>query len=128
MLVLTFQIGHDRLALDIRRIREVVPRVQLNRVAAAPLGIPGYFNARAEYQFVGSRYSDVQNSPGAKMEAYHIVNGQIGWEKDNLKIYAFARNLLDERPLSYAFTYAPGATVNYVGRGRVVGVGTSVTW
>lgn len=98
------------------------------RVAAAPLGLPGYFNARAEYQFVGSRYSDVQNSPGAKLEAYHIVNGQIGWEKDNFKVYAFGRNLLDERPLSYGFTYAPGATVAYVGRGRVIGVGTTVTW
>lgn len=123
------------LASGVRNGNEVpqVPSFTANvalsyRVAAAPLGIPGYFNARAEYQFVGSRYSDVQNSPGAKMEAYHIVNGQIGWEKDNLKVYGFARNLLDERPLSYAFTYAPGATVNYVGRGRVIGVGTSVTW
>ncbi len=98
------------------------------RVAAGAVGLPGYFTVKADYQFVGSRYADVQNSQGAKMEAYNIVNGQIGWENDTVKVYAFGRNLLDERPLSYSFSYAPGATVAYVGRGRVIGVGTSVTW
>ncbi|GGC66010.1 TonB-dependent receptor [Chelatococcus reniformis] len=96
------------------------------RVAAAALGLPGEIAARADYQLVGARYSDVQNS--AELEAYHIVNSQIGWEKDGVKIYAFGRNLLDERPVSYGFTYAPGATALYVGRGRVLGLGASMTW
>jgi chemotaxis-related protein WspB len=43
MLVLTFQIGNDRLALDIRRVREVVPRVQLERIAASPPWLAGVF-------------------------------------------------------------------------------------
>jgi chemotaxis-related protein WspB len=43
MLVLTFQIGNDRLALDIRRVREVVPRVQLERVAGSPAWLAGLF-------------------------------------------------------------------------------------
>lgn len=43
MLVLTFQIGNDRLALDIRRIHEVVPRVQLQRMAGSPPWLAGLF-------------------------------------------------------------------------------------
>ena len=43
MLALTFQIGSDRLALDIRRVREVVPRVNLERVAASPSWLAGLF-------------------------------------------------------------------------------------
>src|SRR4051794_17056636 len=43
MLVLTFQIGNDRLALDTRRVREVVPRVQLDRPAGSPAWLAGMF-------------------------------------------------------------------------------------
>jgi chemotaxis-related protein WspB len=43
MLVLNFQIGNNRLALDIRRVREVVPRVQLQRVAGSPPWLAGLF-------------------------------------------------------------------------------------
>lgn len=43
MLVLTFQIGDNRLALDIHRVREVVPRVALRRPAASPDWLAGLF-------------------------------------------------------------------------------------
>jgi chemotaxis-related protein WspB len=43
MLVLTFQISTDRLALDVRRVREVVPRVRLQRVAGGPPWLAGIF-------------------------------------------------------------------------------------
>ena len=43
MLVLTFQIGSQRLAIDIHRVREVVPRVQLQRVAGSPAWLAGLF-------------------------------------------------------------------------------------
>jgi chemotaxis signal transduction protein len=43
MLVLTFQVGKDRLALDIRRVREVVPRVELARAAGSPPWLAGSF-------------------------------------------------------------------------------------
>jgi chemotaxis-related protein WspB len=48
MLVLTFQIGNDRLALDIRRVREVVPRVRLERVAGSPPWLAGLFVYRGK--------------------------------------------------------------------------------
>jgi chemotaxis-related protein WspB len=43
MLVLTFQIGDDRLALDVRQVCEVVPRVRLQRVAFSPAWLAGVF-------------------------------------------------------------------------------------
>jgi chemotaxis-related protein WspB len=43
MLVLTFQIGNNRLALDVRRVREVVPRVRLQPVGSAPPWLAGVF-------------------------------------------------------------------------------------
>jgi chemotaxis-related protein WspB len=43
MLVLTFQIGSNRLALDVRRVREVVPRVRLQPIGSAPAWLPGVF-------------------------------------------------------------------------------------
>src|SRR5579883_3328716 len=43
MLALTFQIGPNRLALDVRRAREVVPRVHLEPVAGGPDWLAGLF-------------------------------------------------------------------------------------
>jgi chemotaxis-related protein WspB len=41
MLALTFQVGPHRLALDIRRVREVVPHVPLQPLAGAPPWLAG---------------------------------------------------------------------------------------
>ncbi len=46
MLALTFQIGNDRMALDIRRVVEVVPRVRLQRPALSPPWLAGLFVCR----------------------------------------------------------------------------------
>jgi chemotaxis-related protein WspB len=43
MLVLTFQIGSTCLALDVRRIHEVVPRVRLQQLACGPPWMAGVF-------------------------------------------------------------------------------------
>jgi chemotaxis-related protein WspB len=43
MLVLTFQVGREPLALDIRRVREVLPRVRLQSVSGAPDWLAGAF-------------------------------------------------------------------------------------
>ncbi len=43
MLVLTLQIGDDRLALDARRVKEVVPRVRLRPLAGCPPWLAGVF-------------------------------------------------------------------------------------
>ena len=36
MLALTFQVGPDRVAVDVRRVREVVPRVRLTPAVGRP--------------------------------------------------------------------------------------------
>jgi chemotaxis-related protein WspB len=43
MLALTFQVGRDRVAVDVRRVREVVPRVHLQTPAGAPAWLAGLF-------------------------------------------------------------------------------------
>ena len=48
MLALVFQIGSDRLALDVRRIKEVVPRVHLQTLACSPSWLAGTFVYRGQ--------------------------------------------------------------------------------
>lgn len=48
MLALTFQIGADRVALDVRRVRRVVPRVQLAPAPAGVRGLAGQFVYRGQ--------------------------------------------------------------------------------
>jgi chemotaxis-related protein WspB len=48
MLVLTFQVGSHRLALDVRRVHEVVPAVRLQSVAYNPPWLAGVFIYRGQ--------------------------------------------------------------------------------
>lgn len=43
MLALTFQIGADRVAVDVRRVREVLPRVRLTPALGGPAWMAGAF-------------------------------------------------------------------------------------
>jgi chemotaxis-related protein WspB len=43
MLALIFQVGRDKVAVDVRRVREVVPRVRLSTVNGGPAWIAGVF-------------------------------------------------------------------------------------
>ncbi len=46
MLFLLFELGHDRYAVDVRQIAEVLPLVELKRIPQAPPEIAGVFNHR----------------------------------------------------------------------------------
>jgi chemotaxis-related protein WspB len=48
MLALTFQVGDTCLALDVRRVHEVVPRVRLQAVASGPPWLAGVFVYRGD--------------------------------------------------------------------------------
>lgn len=48
MLALIFQVGRDRVAVDVRRVREVVPRVNLSAVGGGPAWIAGVFVYRGQ--------------------------------------------------------------------------------
>ncbi|MGE6785867.1 TonB-dependent receptor [Ensifer adhaerens] len=92
----------------------------------ADWNLDGTLSASVNHQYVGSRQTDVQNN--IKLAPYHILNAKIGWENEDFGIYAFANNILDERPISYASAYGPGVTAVIVGRGRVLGLGASLKW
>ncbi|MGO4831660.1 TonB-dependent receptor, partial [Rhizobiaceae sp. 2RAB30] len=90
------------------------------------LNLGGDFTAIASYQYVGTRFSDLANRE--EMEPYHTVNARVGWENDSYGLYGFVNNLLDERPLTYSLTMAPGVRGVYIGRGRVIGLGATFKW
>src|SRR5580704_372498 len=48
MLLLLFQLGQDRYALDTSRVAEVLPLVGITRIPQAPAGVAGVFNYRGE--------------------------------------------------------------------------------
>ena len=48
MLVLTFQVGSECVAVDVRRVREVVPRVRLTASPGGPAWIAGVFVYRGQ--------------------------------------------------------------------------------
>jgi chemotaxis-related protein WspB len=48
MLVLTFQVGEERLALDVRRIQEIIPWVRLQPLACGPSWLAGIFIYRGQ--------------------------------------------------------------------------------
>jgi chemotaxis-related protein WspB len=68
MLVLTFQIGSDRLALDVRRVREVVPRVRLQQVTGSPSWLVGVFIYRGNVVPV----IDLHRLIGVEDYAHHL--------------------------------------------------------
>jgi len=49
MLFLLFKLGNNRYALDVSRVVEVIPLVDLKRLAGSPPGIAGIFNYRGQF-------------------------------------------------------------------------------
>lgn len=84
------------------------------------------FSASAQYQFVGSRSVDVQNS--YDLASYNMVNLRLGWGDEDFSVYTFANNLLDERPEYNGATYSDTVHSVGVGPGRVIGLGISKTF
>jgi chemotaxis-related protein WspB len=48
MMFLLFQLGHDRYVLEASRVIEVLPLVELQKIAGAPRGVAGLFNYRGK--------------------------------------------------------------------------------
>ena len=91
-------------------------------VSAGVIGLPGKVVTDLQYQYIGSRTSDVNES--FTMGSYQIVNTRIGWKNNSgdWELYAFGRNLLNKRYEVFgASTF--GAQVVTVGDGRIAGVG-----
>lgn len=90
--------------------------------SANALYLPGWFSLGAQYQYTGRRPADIDDS--FDLKPYHIVDSRIGWKNDenDLQVYVFGRNLLDQRAETYGALYLGVETVA-VGPGRIVGFG-----
>ena len=83
--------------------------------------ISGELFGSAEYQFVGRRAADPVNN--TYLKNYSLVNLTAGFRKDQLEVYAFARNVFDNRYEAFGSYLTPAAVGLVVGQGRTVGVG-----
>ncbi|MDQ7246180.1 TonB-dependent receptor [Dongia sedimenti] len=90
--------------------------------SAQAVSLPGSLSFGVQYQFTGSRSADVDNS--FDLKPYHIVDTRVGWKNDanDLEVYAFGRNLLDQRAETFGALYLGIETVA-VGPGRIFGLG-----
>ncbi|WP_407977217.1 TonB-dependent receptor [Brucella pseudogrignonensis] len=82
-----------------------------------------HFYTNVQYQYVAKRHMDIANT--GTLPEYHMVNAKIGWNKDDFEVYAFANNLLDDRPLYFGATYSETMHSISIGPGRTLGVGVS---
>ncbi len=94
-----------------------VPLVPRTRVAAGvDADLPGNVTLRVDVLHVGEQVLD--NDPAnaeAELEAYTVANARVSWSFEHLRLFAEARNLLDEEYATRAifagdafFTPAPG--------------------
>ncbi len=88
--------------------------------SAKAIHLPGKLSADLQYQYTGKRTADIDKS--YYLDAYSLVNAQIGWKNKDLEVYLFGRNLFDKRYETFGSLYA-GMQLVSVGRGRTLGVG-----
>jgi chemotaxis-related protein WspB len=101
MLVLTFQVGRERFALDVRRIHEVVPRVKLQRPAGAPAWLAGAFVYRGQVLPV----IDLHTLIGAGDCPQHLSSRMIlvahRWQGEERLLGLLAAQVADIREVSF---------------------------
>ena len=94
------------------------------------LGWEGAVFGRAEYQYVGSRTVDPQNS--FDLDSFDLVNLRAGWDSETISVYAFVDNLFDESYAETAFLFGnspvTGDRVSFGNPGlpRMFGVGARI--
>ena len=88
------------------------------------VGRDGALDARFDWQYSGEREADIGNT--FTLDSYSVFNTRVGLSLEALSVYAFARNLTDERFETLGVRFGPTVEAVSVGRGRVVGVGASI--
>lgn len=92
--------------------------------SADVFNLPGTLSADLQYQYMGKRASDPENS--FDLKDHHLVNTRVGWKNSggDLEIYIFGRNLLNKRQEAYGATLRGVQIVN-VSSARSFGLGLS---
>ncbi|WP_158275458.1 TonB-dependent receptor domain-containing protein [Maritimibacter sp. 55A14] len=81
---------------DVPNVPALTANVGLQfQTPADAIGLFGDLTGRLTYQYVGSRAADVANT--FDLNGYGLVNVRLGWQHDDVSVYAFANNLFDER-------------------------------
>lgn len=93
-------------------------------ISGAAVGLTGDIRLSSDWSHVGARKADIGNT--FDLPAYDIVNARLSWLRGTATYYAFANNLLDERPVHFSSQYTPSVHTASVGTGRVVGLGVSM--
>ena len=93
------------------------------------LGQDSSLFGRVEYQYVGSRTVDPQNT--FDLDSFDLVNLRLGWNAVGLSVYGFVDNLLDKNYAETAFFFgnAPSGgrvSLGIPGQPRRFGVGATV--
>ena len=93
------------------------------------LGRAGDLFGRVEYQSVGSRTVDAENT--VDLDSFDLVNLRFGWDSESISVYGFVDNLFDETYAEAAFVFGLSPTGDPVAAGvpglpRRAGVGVSV--
>ena len=78
------------------------------------------------HQYAGERAADVANS--FDLDAYHNVDFRLGAAFGEIEIFAFVRNLLDEKQGINGALYGPGVEGSSLGRPRIIGGGITGTF
>ncbi|MGK6315765.1 TonB-dependent receptor [Neorhizobium sp. DT-125] len=96
-----------------------------HRLALEDYGLEGEVVSIAEFQFTaGRRPADLGNT--FDLKNYRVVNMRIGWEKENFSLYAYGRNVFDDKIELAGTAYSPAVLAVTPGLGRVIGAGAEI--
>jgi iron complex outermembrane receptor protein len=70
-----------------------------------PLGANGKFKVafRGEWKNLGKQYFDLSNT--IAQDSYNLFNARVGVAAENLELYFWARNISNEKYISYAYDF-----------------------
>ena len=100
-----------------------IPEVTLNLGASCRANWGGL--ASLDWRLVGKTWYDAANT--IHQGSYSILDARIGYERENLGIYLFARNLLDETYYTNIYLFQGAPTAN-LGTPRLVGMELKFTY
>ena len=88
------------------------------------------FEIGSDVKFSESYYSDVDNTPRGKIDPYWVWNAQAAYAYENVRIFAFVRNILDNNDVTLLSFIAsdPSGDAALVVHPRTWGAGVQITF